>query len=235
MLNIHNFTFNLFQEVCTVIWDDTMEGAIVDPGCLGEEECRRLSDHIEDNGIKVRMILLTHGHFDHIYGVPAMVEKFGVPVYMHPADKVLLENNHFLTGVFGMPDAPKDFATKDIKEDDRLSFGNTVFEVIETPGHTPGCVCFYDDADKLLISGDTLFAGSIGRTDSAWGDYDKEIVSIMDKIMGLDGEVAVIPGHGPKTDIAYERTHNPFLQPFNEPEEDMDWDGEGLSIDGDIQ
>ena len=90
-------------------------------------------------------------------------------------------------------------------------------------------------ADKLLISGDTLFAGSIGRTDSAWGDYDKEIVSIMDKIMGLDGEVEVIPGHGPKTDIAHERTHNPFLQPFNEPEEDMDWDGEGLNIDGDLQ
>ena len=105
------------------------------------------------------------------------------------------------------------------------------FKVITTPGHTPGCVCYYCEADKVLLSGDTLFAGSIGRTDHLGGDYDREIISVMDKLMGLPGDVDVLPGHGHRTTIANERTQNPFLQPFNEPEEDIDWDGDGIEID----
>ena len=104
--------------------------------------------------------------------------------------------------------------------------------MITTPGHTPGGVCYYDETDKVLLTGDTLFAGAIGRSDLIGGDYDHLIISIMDKLMGLPGDVDVLPGHGRKTTIADERTHNPFLQPFNEPEEDLDWDGEGIEIEG---
>ena len=101
-----------------------------------------------------------------------------------------------------------------------LGFGKASFRVIETPGHSEGGVCFYDEADKLLLTGDTLFAGAIGRSDMPGGDYDKLIVSIMDKLMGLPGDVEVLPGHGGRSDIATERTSNPFLQPFNEPAEE---------------
>ena len=105
--------------------------------------------------------------------------------------------------------------------------------MITTPGHTPGGVCFYDKADKVVFTGDTLFAGSIGRTDHPGGDYDKLIVSLMDKLMGIPGDVTVFPGHGHNTMISDERTHNPFLQPFNEPDMDhLDWDADGIELHG---
>ena len=112
------------------------------------------------------------------------------------------------------------FETRELVEGQTLRFAQddkVSFKVIATPGHTPGCVCFYSEQAKVLFSGDTLFAGSIGRTDVDGGDYDKEIVSIMEKLMELPGDVEVYPGHGPATSIAVERTSNPFLQPFNEP------------------
>jgi glyoxylase-like metal-dependent hydrolase (beta-lactamase superfamily II) len=100
---------------------------------------------------------------------------------------------------------------------DVVNVGELRFEVIETPGHTKGGVCFYERSEKTLFCGDTLFAGAIGRTDHPGGDYDTLMRSIFEKLLHLDGETAVIPGHGPSTDIATERMTNPFLMPFNEP------------------
>ena len=229
MLNIRKFTCNPFQETTLLLWDDTLEGVLVDPGCF-PDEAEQIKAYVAKEQVDLKAIWLTHGHFDHIYGVGA----FGVPVFMSPDDQVMVDNNWQLTRRYGMPDPPKDFSYTPLHDGDVLTFGGTSFTVIATPGHTPGCVCFLDEADKVLVSGDTLFAGSIGRTDSEWGDYDKLIVSIMDKLMGLDGDIDVIPGHGPVTNIGHERTHNPFLQPFNEPEEEMDWDADGIGLDGGI-
>ena len=229
MLNIRKFTCNPFQETTLLLWDDTLEGVLVDPGCF-PDEAEQIKAYIAKEKVDLKAIWLTHGHFDHIYGVG----DFGVPVFMSPDDQVMVDNNWQLTGRYGMPDPPKDFPYTPLHDGDVLTFGDTSFTVIATPGHTPGGVCFLDEADKVLVSGDTLFAGSIGRTDSEWGDYDKLIVSIMDKLMGLDGDIDVIPGHGPVTNIGHERTHNPFLQPFNEPEEEMDWDADGIGLDGGI-
>lgn len=233
MLNIRKFLFNPFQETTLLLWDDTQEGVIVDPGCMDPEEKESLTAYIAKEQVRPVAIWLTHGHFDHIYGVPDLAGAYGIPVFMHPDDAVMVANNWQLTRRYRLPDAPKDFPFEPLQDGQELRFGHTVFTVITTPGHTPGGVCFLDAADKVLVSGDTLFAGSIGRTDSEWGDYDKLIVSIMDKLMGLDGDIDVIPGHGPVTNIGHERTHNPFLQPFNEPEEEMDWDADGISLDGD--
>ena len=230
MLSIKVFHFNPFGENTVILWDETSQGVIIDPGCLGPKEEERLFSFISDEKVTPVAVLLTHAHFDHIYGVPAIIKRYGIPVYMDPKEKTIIENNGFFSRGFSMPEAPKGFPTTDIKEGDTIKAGETVFEVISTPGHTPGGVCFLDRKHGILISGDTLFAGSIGRTDSPWGDYDSLIVGIMDKLMGLDGDIEVIPGHGPSTNIGKERTHNPFLQPFNEKEE-LDWDADGLSID----
>ena len=219
MLQIKSFSFNPFQERTILMWDETHEGVVIDPGCCDDAEFAALEDEISKEGIELKAVWLTHGHLDHIYGVDRIVKAHGTPVMMHPADRAVLAYNAKMAQAFGMPEPGPEPGTMDINDGDILSFGNCSFRVFATPGHTPGSVTFHDEAEKLLISGDTLFAGSIGRTDLPGGNYDKLIVSLMDGIMGLDGDTDVIPGHGPVTNIGRERTHNPFLQPFNEREE----------------
>ena len=134
---------------------------------------------------------------------------------------------------FGLKSVDTSFCTLPLTENQTLSFGKTEFTVISTPGHTPGGVCLYDAADKALFTGDTLFAGCIGRTDLPGGDYDQLIVGIMEKLLVLSADVTVFPGHGGTSSIADERTHNPFLQPFNEPDTDqIDWDADGIELRG---
>lgn len=233
MLKILTFPVNPFQENCSLAWDGTGEGVIIDPGFCDSAEASAVYGKISEKSVRPVAILLTHGHFDHIYGVRECAEKYGIPVWMHPDDRIILDNDDKIAGTFGLAAPDTGFRTQDLSDGQTFHFGETDFRVIATPGHTPGGVCLYDEQDKVLFSGDTLFAGAIGRTDNVWGDYDKLIVSIMDKIMGLPGDVAVFPGHGPQTSIADERTHNPFLQPFNEPEpEQIDWDADGIELHG---
>lgn len=231
MLHIKNFSFNPFREHTLLLWDDTREGVLVDPSFYDDEEREALLSEITAEGVEVKAIWLTHGHFDHIYGVKDMAARFGVEVLMHPDDREVLGYNAVLAKTFGMRVPDMDFATVDLADGQVLRFGDTSFEVITTPGHTPGSVCFHDREDRVLVCGDTLFAGSIGRTDQPGGDYDRLIVSVMDKLMGLDGDVDILPGHGPVSNIGHERTHNPFLQPFNEPEESGP--DEPLTLSGD--
>lgn len=234
MLKIHTFQFNSFQECCALAWDQTGEAIIIDPGFYNESEASELYNKIEKENLSPKMILLTHGHFDHVFGAKECAEKFNIPILMHEEDRVILENNHLIAPLFGLQSPICDFSTTPINDGEILSFGNTSFKVITTPGHSPGGVCYYFEEEKVLFSGDTLFAGSIGRTDNLLGDYDKLIVSIMDKLMGLDSDTGVVPGHGPTTNIGHERTHNPFLQPFNEPGgDDFDWDDEGIELQND--
>jgi len=230
MITIRKFRFNPFQERGMVLSDETGECVIVDPGCYDEAELGELTEYMVQGGLTPKAIWLTHGHFDHIYGVKSLSRKYGIPTFMSPADQLVLDADEALARTFQLTPPDTSFAYEAIGKDSVMSFGHTRFTVFETPGHTPGGVCYYDEADKVLLSGDTLFAGSIGRTDGPGGDYDKLIKSVMDGIMGLPGDVSVFPGHGPMTDIGEERTHNPFLQPFNEPDEEGDWDQDGLSI-----
>lgn len=231
MLKILTFQFNPFQENCSLLWDETGKAAIVDPGFYDAGEAQALYSKISEKGVTPVLIMLTHGHFDHIFGVKECAGKYGIPVYMNQEDNFMLQHN--FSSKFGLKEPDSSFSTLPMEDGQTVKFGNTEFRVITTPGHTPGGVCLYDEKDKVLFSGDTLFAGSIGRTDQAGGDYDKLIVSIMDKVMGLPGDVSVFPGHGPGTTIADERTHNPFLQPFNEPDpENLDWDADGIELHG---
>jgi glyoxylase-like metal-dependent hydrolase (beta-lactamase superfamily II) len=164
--------------------------------------------------------MLTHGHFVHVLGTARLASHYGdLPIYMHPDDKFTLDNNEFFCRVFGAP-MPDTFRTNDVREGDVIKVGSLGFEVIETPGHTVGGVCYLERDEKILMSGDTLFAGAIGRSDHPGGDYDVLMKSIFEKLLMLDGDIRVLPGHGPSSDIATERMTNPFLMPFNEPYED---------------
>ena len=221
MLKIAKLTFNPILENTYILWDESGECIVVDAGNLSAREDNRLVDYITEQGLKPVMAVNTHGHFDHIYGVAEAAGHYGVPVYMHPADEVIIkEANPMLCNTYGLviPDGFTDAVA--VKEGDVIKIGNLNFEVIETPGHTPGGVCYLERNEKILFSGDTLFAGSIGRTDNQWADYDALMSGIFTKLMELDGDITVIPGHGPETTIATERTTNPFLMPFNEPFED---------------
>ena len=239
MIHIEHFTFNAFQERSIVVWDDGGNCAFVDPGFTDASERDRLTGFVAAKELKPVCVMLTHGHFDHIYGVAELSRTYGIPVYMHGGERHTLDvTNPYLCGMFGLPE-PEGFEWQEVAGAGEsagaegregagaegregagvIEVGELRFEVLETPGHTPGGVCFLERAEKVLISGDTLFAGAIGRTDHPGGDYDLLMKSIFEKLMCLDGDIAVIPGHGPDTSIADERMTNPFLLPFNEPYE----------------
>lgn len=220
MIHKEYFIFNAFQTRCSVIWDDEGFCAVADPGFESPQERESLIGFISSKGLRPVCILLTHGHFDHVLGAAELSATYGgLPIYMHPSDKVTLENNSYFCRFFGAP-MPAAFETTDVTEGTEIKVGSLTFEVIETPGHTPGGVCYLERESKYMLSGDTLFAGAIGRTDHPGGDYDAIIKSILEKLVVLDGEIEVVPGHGPTSSIAEEGMTNPFLMPFNEPYEE---------------
>lgn len=232
MISVKCFHFNALQTTCSVL---SLEGGsrcvIADPGMASAEERERLGKYLSDKGLAPEAVLLTHGHFDHIFGVAGLLRCFpGIPVYMHPAEKKNVRISPAYASYIEGGDIDNSFPTVDIEGGDILRLAGLELEVIATPGHAPGAVCFYDRTHGILISGDTLFAGSIGRSDLPGGDYDALMASILSRIMVLPGDTDVIPGHGPATTIAREAATNPFLQPFNEP--DPDGDVDPIALDG---
>lgn len=222
MIHIQDFTFNAFQERCSLVWDDEGFCAVVDPGYTDGERSQ-LIDFITSGNLQPVCIMLTHGHFDHIYGLSDLARTYDIPVYMDSRETYSFEHtNPYVCGNYGLPlaEIPDERVFRHVSEGDVIEVGSLRFEVMETPGHSVGGLCFLERNEKTLFSGDTLFAGSIGRTDHPGGDYDILMQSIFTKLLHLEGDTAVIPGHGPTTDIATERMTNPFLMPFNEPYEE---------------
>ncbi|MBQ3613433.1 MAG: MBL fold metallo-hydrolase [Bacteroidales bacterium] len=277
MIHIEHFTFNSFQTRCSVVWDDSGVCAFVDPGCASAAELSRLTAFTASRGLRPAAIMLTHAHFDHIYGVDALVREYGIPVYMHPDEVYTLRNtNPYVCRMYGLPEPETAFAdgllsgsaveaasemgcgpisepgcgpapelgcgpgdetasgpacgsvsekacgpTSEagcgpgdetasgpacgpvnekacgpdsglvtVVEGDVIKVGTLRFEVIETPGHTAGGICLFEREDGVLFTGDTLFAGAIGRTDHPGGDYDQLMKSILQKLLPLDSPAA---------------------------------------------
>ena len=221
-MKIRRYNCNYLSENCYVA-SEGGAAVIVDPGFF-DEELPALYEYLEAGGLKPCAILLTHAHFDHMLATKTLQERFGgIPVYMHPKEAVTLQLDKKYVDESGISGFQPQFVSTPVEDGQTLDLAEGLsFKVIATPGHTPGGVCWYNEAAGVLFSGDTLFAGTIGRTDLEYGDYDAIIRSIMEKLIFLPGETDVFPGHGRPTTISDERVNNPFLEPFNEPSEDPD-------------
>ena len=212
-MKIKRFVFNPFQENTFVLYDESKECVIIDPGCYEKEEEVELENFISENGLKPVALLNTHCHIDHILGNQFVADKWGVELQMHKKDLPLLENAGGVSKMYGFENYSGSPYPKYLLEDgDIFSFGKSELEVLFTPGHAPGHICFYSEKNNLIISGDVIFQMSIGRTDLPFGDYDTLIKSITEKIFPLPGETQIYCGHGATTVLSYEREHNPFLQ-----------------------
>ena len=210
-MNIKKFTFNPVEVNAIILWDDTLECVIIDAACFFPHEEQKLKLFIETLNLKPVRLLNTHGHFDHLMGNRFIEETWGIKSEIHKEDNYLVEQASAQSLMFGMsmpkPPLPGSF----IEEGDILTFGNSSLTAIFVPGHSPGSVAFYSEADMLLIAGDIIFNGSVGRTDLPKGNHEQLITGIKEKLLVLDPATKVYCGHGSETTIGEEKSYNQFL------------------------
>ena len=202
---IQSLVVGPIQANCFILGcEKTKEGVVIDPG----DEPKRILSGLQKHALQLKYIINTHGHFDHVGANKALKEVTGAPVLIHKGDAPMLAHLSASAGMWGMraADSPAD---QFLKDGDRIAFGQITLEVIYTPGHSPGGISLYTPKD--LFVGDTLFAGSIGRTDFPGGDYDLLISGVRNRLFVLGDDVKVYPGHGPATTIGYEKKFNPFF------------------------
>lgn len=211
MISIKKFTFNPVQENTFVVYDETRECVIVDAGCNDSNERNELDNFIAAKKLKPVRLINTHCHFDHIMGVTHCRLKYHLDFEVHESEVPLIEQAAEHGDLFGIPMEPVDHPDSLFKEGDKLTFGNSYLQVIAAPGHSPGGVVFYNPEQNILIAGDVLFYGSIGRTDLPGGSFEQLVTNIKTKLLTLPEETKVYCGHGPETTIGFEKNNNPFL------------------------
>lgn len=205
-MKVKKLVVGIFEANCYILWDEKdREAIIVDPG----EEGERIIEIIRKDSLKIKSIVNTHTHIDHIGANDFLGEKTGAPLLVHSADVSLLQNAELNLSALSGKDRSFSLPARVLEEGDEIRVGNFSLRVLHTPGHTPGSICLY--GDNKLFSGDTLFAGGIGRTDLAGGNSKELQKSIKEKILTLPDEVVVYPGHGPSTVVDKERRCNSFI------------------------
>ncbi|MGC2193148.1 MAG: MBL fold metallo-hydrolase [Terriglobales bacterium] len=194
---------------CSVIGDETTrEGIVIDPG----DDIEQVLALVRKHHLQVQQIVITHAHIDHVGGAMKLRAATGAPILLNQNDYALLKMLDVQAAWIGMATPGKVEIDQDLGHADTVKAGSLAAHVLHTPGHTEGSVCLYFPAESKLIAGDTLFAGSIGRTDLPGGSYEKILHSLHDRVLALPDETVVVPGHGPLTTIGKERESNPFLQ-----------------------
>jgi len=211
-MQVKKFTFNPFQENTYVLFDETKECVIVDAGCYYPQEFEDLKSFISSNDLKVVKLISTHSHLDHVCGNKVVLDFYKVPLGIHPEDEITLDDLERTASTYGIPNVFKstepDFY---FNHGDKVTFGTTELEVRFVPGHAPGNVVFVHHDTKVVINGDCLFQGSIGRTDLPGGNHELLLSKIREQLFTLPDDFVVYSGHGGETTIGVEKTTNPFF------------------------
>jgi len=211
MIKITKFIFNGFQVNTYLLSDETKECIIIDAANYDATEDTALANYIEKEGLKPIAQIYTHCHIDHVLGSAFVERKYNIGMGIHPDSIAFLENATTQATMYGFNLKSTAKIANYIKEGDKITFGNSELEVVYTPGHADGSICFINHAQQFIISGDVLFRESIGRTDLPTGDFDVLHHNIIKKLFSLPDVYTVYPGHGPETNIGHERINNPFL------------------------
>ncbi|RZM28369.1 MAG: MBL fold metallo-hydrolase [Pedobacter sp.] len=211
MINIQKFTFNPYQENTYILFDESGECVIIDPGMYDGKEQNQLVNFITGAALKPVLLLNTHCHIDHVFGNKFVFDQWGLKPQFNKGELELLQSVPGYAPQMGMTydlsPEPEIF----LGESGEVTFGNSVLNLIFAPGHSPAHLCFYAEADNFLIGGDVLFYNSIGRTDLPGGNHQQLLNSIRENLFILPDDCKVFPGHGPSTTIGFEKQHNPFL------------------------
>lgn len=209
---LKSFCFNPLQENTYVIWDEnSLECAIVDAGNYDSAENQELKDFIQQNGLKPTMLLGTHAHIDHVFGNWYVKQEWNLPYYLHQDDLPMFGRSEQMAALWSLAYTPGPMPDHYLQHGDKLQLGETELEVRFVPGHAPGHVVFIQHAGKTVLGGDTLFRGSIGRTDLPGGNHDLLLQKIREELFSLPEDYTVYSGHGPETTIGFEKAHNPFF------------------------
>lgn len=218
MTNVHTFTFNPFSENTYLVYDESLECLIIDPGCYTAEERQQLSNFIRDKQLKPVRLINTHCHIDHVFGNRYVAEQYGLELEIHEGELPVLEAVATVAQMYGIPNvqqSPDPSPERYLQEGSLIEFGSSKLKILLTPGHSPASVSFYCAASSFVLGGDVLFQGSIGRTDLPGGDYNTLMQSIDRELMSLPDETIVYSGHGSTTTIGAERQRNPFILEYN--------------------
>lgn len=210
-MQLKSFTFNPFMENTYVLYDETKKAVIIDPGCHDKQERTELFDFIKEEGLTPVKLLNTHCHIDHVLGNAFVKSTYDIPLWFHKFEEPILRAVPTYASNYGFHQYQDSKADHYISEGEVVKFGNQELITLLVPGHSPGHVVFFHEASKTCIAGDTLFEGSVGRTDLPGGDTQTLMDAIREKLFTLPDDVVIYPGHGPETSIGKEKNSNPFV------------------------
>jgi len=212
MITVKTFVFNIFSVNTYLLYDETKEAVIIDCGCMYANEEKNLSHFISQNGLTIKRLLCTHLHFDHILGNHFIFRTYGISPQAHRKEVKMIPSIKEQIKSMKVQHPVQSVVVSDyLVGNDIINFGNSELITMLVPGHSPGSLAFYSRKDGLVVTGDALFNGSIGRTDLWGGNRDMLVAAIKDKILTLPDETIVYPGHGTSTTVIEEKLHNPFL------------------------
>ena len=214
MAQIKCFVFNHIEVNTYLVYDETLSCVVIDPGMETAEENEVFTSFITHNNLKIKAVLLTHTHIDHISGLRCLYDLYKAPVYLHEDAKKILHQAEIYASVMGFETGNlEDIPVTTIDHGGIITFGQSQIEALFVPGHAAGSLCFCLHSDKAVFSGDALFNRSIGRTDLPSGNFQQLLDNLRTKVLSLPDDYTVFPGHGPETTIGYEKEHNLFFNP----------------------
>jgi len=211
VIEVEKFVFNPFQENTYLLYDNSKECVVIDAGCYSDEDFDQIFNYISSHNLKLVKLINTHGHIDHIMGLPRLSEHFNLIAEFHKEELYLINQAVEQGKIFGINLIAFPKINTSLQENTDVTFGHSILKVLHVPGHTKGSVAFVSESDKFIITGDVLFKGSIGRTDLSGGDFNILMNSITNKLLKFNDDFLIYPGHGPSSTIGEEKVSNPFL------------------------